>query len=210
MKCDRLLVVVDPHQEYLKHQSWISAAIDREMKDAEDNDGSALVLEMVECELPSRGGRPPWRFPGPLIPQVELRLQLNPSFFNRREKRARNGAPKVREYCDSRQIVPGIFRLCGGFLDGCLLTTALGILCDFQGCTVEIVGPASFANRPSAWMELLGMVAATKVATICSLPSVLPILQRLHQHLCGLVSLEVVQSLRDQLRFHPDSPLHLA
>ncbi len=210
-------VVVDAQEGYLRDALLAStrASIVTAVRRSAEEGVPTVILEMFEWDFPAAGqfsddyraadGK--YWHPGKTIREVQEVVASHQHLFDMRSKRCKNGADKVLASCAERGLMPSRFLLCGGFLDGCLYSTALGLLCSVPGCEVEIAGEAVFLNRVCAWMELFGLPWRPRLLRMRRTEPVLPLFQGLLEQLSGFANLAELTRLTTLLRIHPDKPL---
>lgn len=211
-----LSIIVDAQTGYLRYLFAQRRAIGAEVRSNAEKGIPALALEMFEKGYPPVGTIPDehklpdgtyWEA-GRSISEVRDVEKDYPHLFHYVLKRKRNGGPEVLEHCARLGISPRTFRMCGGYLDGCLYTTALSLLCTVPDCTVEIAGPATYINDKLAWLYYLDLHESPQLVRIRSTPSVLPVLKELLQFMTTpWGSLDELRRLTPLLTGHPDKPV---
>ncbi len=164
-----LLVVVDAQEGYLRDARFAHnrRVIASEVRCCAEQGMPALLLEMFEWDFPAAGviqdeyrtddGK--YWHGGKTIREVRTVAEAHPGLFTVRRKKRRNGTPQVEEDYHQRGLAIDNFRLCGGYIDGCLYSTALGVFCAFPQASVEVVGYASYCNNPTVWNDLFGLTS---------------------------------------------------
>jgi hypothetical protein len=170
-----ILVVVDAQKGYISQGAPVRPRIVREVGKQLALEKPVVLLEMYEWDFPARGGIDPdhlseaglyWHG-GRTIAEVRALLEPKAHLFQLRLKKRKNGTEQVLDACSALGVSgEKHFRLCGGYLDGCLLNTAVGLLCAVPDSTVEIAGEAAFLNRACAWMDLFGWPCVPPLVTL--------------------------------------------
>lgn len=205
-------VVVDVQEGYLNNDYYhrlTRRCITEEVRRlAREGMPPVLVLEMFEWKMPAYGAFDEaylaedgqyWH-PGRTIREIRAVIDEHPGMFVVKQKRTKNGAAKVLEHCSELGLSPHSFRLCGGFVDGCLYATALALLCDVPGSEVEITGSATFCNSPSTWTDLFNLRTAPGKLLLRSTEEAVRVIRHATDPAMGFVTIEKLARMTVELR----------